>query len=263
MSLTTLLARSAVVSTSACLGAAGLLISAPAHADAGCTLPDGPSATLELQSPDPTRVQDVFVESHGTTLGPQVSVTSNGGNTAFGTATGGINGRNVDFTVNWVDNPSAPLPADQNPGPAHFSGVVGDDGILRGIGSGKPRPINIWMPGSFVSSGPLTCAAPAAAAPPKDAIVVDVEQSPTSVSVNVKNTSALAGKCTYDATPTNGLLMPPVHRDFNLNANDSTKLDFLAPPLGVTYHLVVRCHGNFNGQDDEFGHFEQDVTGGL
>jgi hypothetical protein len=99
--------------------------------------------------------------------------------------------------------------------------------------------------------------------PPKDAIVVDVEQSPTSVSVNVRNTSALAGKCTYDARPTNGLLMPPVHRDVNLNANDSTKLDFLAPPLGVNYHLVVSCHGTFNGQDDEFGHFEQDVTGGL
>jgi hypothetical protein len=97
---------------------------------------------------------------------------------------------------------------------------------------------------------------------PKNAIVVDVEQSPTNVSVNVKNTSTLAGKCTYDAT-TKSPLLPNVHRDFNVNPNDATKLDFLAPPLGAACHLVVSCHGTFNGQDDEFGHFEQDVTGGL
>ncbi|OBH28105.1 hypothetical protein A5692_23115 [Mycobacterium sp. E342] len=104
---------------------------------------------------------------------------------------------------------------------------------------------------------------PPAPKPPKNAIAVNVEQSPTSVAVNVKNTSTLPGKCTYDAAPKNGLLMPAVHRDFNVNPNDATKLDFLAPPLGVKYHLVVSCHGTFNGQDDEFGHVEQDVTGGL
>lgn len=99
--------------------------------------------------------------------------------------------------------------------------------------------------------------------PPKNAIVVNVEQSPTSVSVNVKNTSALAGNCTYDAHPTNAIFLPDVHRDFHVNPNDSTRLDFLAPPPGKTYHLVITCHGTFNGQDDPFGHFEQDVTGGL
>jgi hypothetical protein len=113
-----------------------------------------------------------------------------------------------------------------------------------------------------VTGTPAGQAAPPAPTPPKDAIVVDVEQSPTSVTVNVRNTSNLDGKCTYDAK-TNGLLMPNVHRDFNLNPNDSTKLDFLAPPPGVTYRVIVACHGKFNGQDDEFGHFEQDVTGGL
>lgn len=44
-----------------------------------------------------------------------------------------------------------------------------------------------------------------------------------------------------------------------MSARFSTKLDFLAPPLGVTYRVVVACHDTFNGQDDEFGHFEQDV----
>ena len=114
-----------------------------------------------------------------------------------------------------------------------------------------------------VTGVPVDANAQPAATAPKDAIVVDVEQSPTNVSVNVKNTSTLSGKCTYNARPTNNPLLPPVHRDFNLNPNDTTKLDFLAPPPLATYHLVVSCHGTFNGKDDEFGHFEQDVTGGL
>jgi hypothetical protein len=253
------LARAGVLAAASSLATAVLIASSPAHADASCTLPSG---SLELQSPDPTRIQDVTIQSNGTTLGPQVSVTSNGGNTAFGTATGGINGRTVDFTVNWVDNPSAPLPADQNPGPAHFTGTVGDDGIIHGTGSGRPRPVNVWTPGAFVSSAPLSCA-PAAQTAPTNAVVVDVEQSPVGVSVNVKNTSNLAGKCTYDATPVDNPLLPAVHRNFNLNADDATKLDFLAPPPLSTYHLVISCHARVNGADDEFGHFEQDVRGGL
>lgn len=187
--------------------------------------------------------------------------------------------------ANWTQPPQAnqtQVSFTPNPNPCADLSAKVDEG-------GNPIPLNTQIPmapGSHTFNITATCSQPLAswggkvhidfikvtgqpagqAAPPqapKDAIVVDVEQSPTSVTVNVKNTSNLAGKCTYDANPTNGLLMPPVHRDFNLNANDSTKLDFLAPPLGVTYHLVVRCHGNFNGQDDEFGHFEQDVTGGL
>jgi hypothetical protein len=185
--------------------------------------------------------------------------------------------------VNWTQPPEAnqtQVSFTPNPNPCADLSAKIDEG-------GNPIPLNTQIPmppGPHTFNITATCSQPLdswggqvniayikvtgqpagqAAPPPKDAIVVDVEQSPTSVSVNVKNTSTLAGKCTYDAQPTNGLLMPPVHRDFNLNANDSTKLDFLAPPLGVTYHLVVACHGRFNGQDDEFGHFEQDVTGGL
>jgi hypothetical protein len=171
----------------------------------------------------------------------------------------------VTFTPN--PNPCADLSAkvDEggNPIPLNTQVPMAPGPHTFNITATCSQPLNSW--GGAVTIAFITGAppAPAVTPPPKDAIVVDVEQSPTSVTVNVRNTSDLAGKCTYDANPTNGLLMPPVHRDFNLNANDSTRLDFLAPPLGVTYHIVVRCHGRFNGQDDEFGHFEQDVTGGL
>jgi hypothetical protein len=189
--------------------------------------------------------------------------------------------------ANWTQPPEAnqtQVSFTPNPNPCPDLSAKVDEG-------GNPIPLNTQIPmapGPHTFNITATCSqplaswggqvhidyikvtgqpagAPPAPAPvaPKDAIVVDVEQSPTSVSVNVRNTSDLAGKCTYDANPTNGLLMPPVHRNFDVNANDSTKLDFLAPPPGITYHLVVACHGKFNGKDDEFGHFEQNVTGGL
>jgi hypothetical protein len=41
----------------------------------------------------------------------------------------------------------------------------------------------------------------------------------------------------------------------------SQTLTFLAPPPLSTYHVVVSCHSTFNGQNVEFGHVEQDVSG--
>jgi hypothetical protein len=114
-----------------------------------------------------------------------------------------------------------------------------------------------------VATGPFCVDPSGLGIPPKDAIAVDVHQSPISVSINVKNTSKLDGNCTYNAHPTNNPLLPPVHRDFNLSPDQATTLDFPAPPPLATYHLVIACHGTFNGTDDEFGHFEQDVTGGA
>jgi hypothetical protein len=94
-------------------------------------------------------------------------------------------------------------------------------------------------------------------------IDVTVQQTPTNVTVTVHNTGATLPDCTYDAKPTNNPLLPPVHREFHLtqgSAPDATKeLDFLAPPLGVTYHLVVACSDSGN----PISHFEQDVTGSL
>jgi hypothetical protein len=81
------------------------------------------------------------------------------------------------------------------------------------------------------------------------------------VNVNVTNTADLAGNCTYVANPTNNPLLPTVNKNFNIGANGSQTLTFLAPPPLSTYHVVVSCHSTFNGQNVEFGHVEQDVSG--
>ena len=55
--------------------------------------------------------------------------------------------------------------------------------------------------------------APNAQAVPTNAIMVNIQQSPTKVTVSVQNTSSSPGDCTYDAKPTNNPVLPPVHRD--------------------------------------------------
>ena len=177
--------------------------------------------------------------------GPRVDATATSPiNASQGHITGGIdqNGH-VDLTLTTAQA--------NNNDDFHFLGDVGGDGIARGTvddGSGNSA--------SWATDAPLKCVTQAA---PTNAVTADVQQSPFGVKINVKNTSAVDGRCTYDARPTNDPLLPPVHRDFNLNPNDATTLDFLAPPPGSTYHFVISCHG----PHDEIGHVEQDVTGGL
>jgi hypothetical protein len=96
---------------------------------------------------------------------------------------------------------------------------------------------------------------------PHDAVQVDIERAGLSVEVNVTNSADLAGKCTYVASPLRNPLLPVVNRNFSIDANGSQQLTFLAPPPLSTYHVVVSCHGTFNGQNIEFGHVEQDVSG--
>jgi hypothetical protein len=96
---------------------------------------------------------------------------------------------------------------------------------------------------------------------PKDAIRVDIERSAFNVKVTVTNTADLAGKCTYAANPVGNPLLPAVNRNFDIGAKGSQQLSFLAPPPLSTYHVVVSCIGTFNGQNVEFGHVEQDVSG--
>ena len=103
------------------------------------------------------------------------------------------------------------------------------------------------------------------APPPKDGVTMDIDQSdPTKVAVTVTNTSPLDGNCTYDAKKTAGLIgQQDVNKTFSLAPGAGTTLTFPAVPLGSTYHVVVSCHGTFNGQDDEFGRKEQDVSAKL
>jgi hypothetical protein len=97
--------------------------------------------------------------------------------------------------------------------------------------------------------------------PPQDAIGLDIKVSGFNANVTVTNSADLAGKCTYAANPTNSPLLPAVNKNFDIAPKGNTPLTFMAPPPLVTYHVVVACRGSFNGQDVEFGHVEQDVTG--
>jgi hypothetical protein len=94
---------------------------------------------------------------------------------------------------------------------------------------------------------------------PTNAVRMDINKSFLNATVTITNTSKVAGKCNYDANDARGIL-PGIHRDVNLGANGTATLTVPAPPLGSTYHVVLSCTGDFNGQQVEFGHVEQDVS---
>lgn len=119
----------------------------PAHAEPSCTVNGD---YLRLNQNFGPYVTTVTVNAKGSSLGPGVvTVPPSGTNGTYGSASGSINGRNIDFVVTWNDNK----------GTAHFTGTVGDDGTARGNSTGTPIPINLWNPGPWVSSTPLTCPA--------------------------------------------------------------------------------------------------------
>jgi hypothetical protein len=90
---------------------------------------------------------------------------------------------------------------------------------------------------------------------PTDAIQVSFDRGLT-WTVNVTNSSALAGKCTYVAK---NPILPGANKSFDIAPNGSASFTVLAPPPLATYHVVVSCKGDFNGKTVEFGHVEQDV----
>jgi hypothetical protein len=109
----------------------------------------------------------------------------------------------------------------------------------------KPKPAEVPPPPPEVA--------------PTNAVTMDIKKSFLNATVSITNTSKLAGKCSYDANDVNGIL-PGLHRDVNLGANGNATLTVPAPPIGSTYHVVLSCKGDFNGQQVEFGHVEQDVS---
>jgi hypothetical protein len=102
---------------------------------------------------------------------------------------------------------------------------------------------------------------PPAAAPVTDAISLSfgkpkITLIPPSASITatVSNSSALPGKCTYDATPSN------THRDFDVQAHGSTPLTFTGLATGTTYHARVSCKDASGKQTQPIGSSSQDVT---
>jgi hypothetical protein len=75
-----------------------------------------------------------------------------------------------------------------------------------------------------------------------------------SITATVSNSSALPGKCTYDATPFN------THRDFDVQAHGSTPLTFTGLATGTTYHATVSCKDASGKQTQPIGSNSQDVT---
>ncbi|MCB9438762.1 MAG: hypothetical protein H6523_00710 [Mycolicibacterium sp.] len=92
---------------------------------------------------------------------------------------------------------------------------------------------------------------------PTDAVHLTFDRSPLTWTANVTNSADLAGNCTYKAT---NPLLPGVNKSFNIAPKGTASFSVLAPPALSTYHVVVSCHGTFDGKDVEFGHEEQDVS---
>jgi hypothetical protein len=92
---------------------------------------------------------------------------------------------------------------------------------------------------------------------PTNAVHLTFDRDLVTWTANVTNSADLAGKCTYKAT---NPLLPGVNKSFNIDPNGTASFPVLAPPALSTYHVVVSCHGTFDGKDVEFGHEEQDVS---
>jgi hypothetical protein len=106
--------------------------------------------------------QQTFFSSTGPTTvgGRAVSVFDDNVHKLLGNVSGGIQGRNIDFTITWDGGP--------NVVPSHFTGTVGDDGLVhRGVVTGGGYGPRGWDS----INGPLGCidAPPPAAPAPKPA----------------------------------------------------------------------------------------------
>jgi hypothetical protein len=125
-----------------------------------------------------------------------------------------------------------------------------------------PKPVEAAKPipcpdGSEVPAGQTCPAEPA----PTDAVTMNLNRSGlTNVTATFANSSKVSGICHYDAEDVNGIL-PGKTDDFSIGAKATVTRTYPAPPILSTYHAVVSCTGNFNGQNIEFGHAEQDVSG--
>ncbi len=181
---------------------------------------------------------------------------------------------NLDFTINFAVASAAFDSHPAAPPTNHYTGTIDQNGSASGTTVNNSGASNGWtIDGGFKCIGrapapqPQAAPAPDSASnpepapvekPPTDAVRMVIARGVTNVTVNVSSTANIAGQCTYNATEVNGL-GPSVDRTFDLAPRGNTQLSFLAPLIGQTYHVVLSCRGDFNGQNVEFGHAEQDV----
>ncbi|TRW80257.1 hypothetical protein FK535_19680 [Mycolicibacterium sp. 018/SC-01/001] len=128
------------------------------------------------------------------------------------------------------------------------------------IALGTPRPEAPRLdttpdPAALPGSVPSPTPAPPKVAP-TDAIRVSFDKGLT-WTVNVTNSADLPGQCTFVSK---NPVLPGTTKNFTIERNGTATLTVLAPPPFSTYHVVVSCHGTFDGRDVEFGRVEQDVS---
>jgi hypothetical protein len=237
-------------------------ILAPAPARAACDKYQFNGGSVQIELDDGARLT---IPAAGQKLGPGRAVIQHGGGGAVGNPSGGITGRNVDFTIaNWDQG----LWSDKQ---TWFTGSIDDNGRASGF-----YYVNTDGPGGWHTTDTLVCVAapapapapapmpklPPPAEPPTDVVSVSWGDFKPGVGlpVQVINTSATLGRCTYDATAPNSLL-PPYHHDFVVSpVSVPAKWNIPGIPTGTQWHVVVSCRGDFNGQNVEIGHVDTTKT---
>ncbi|GFG52909.1 hypothetical protein CQY20_27775 [Mycolicibacterium agri] len=216
---------------------------------------DGPVTILE----DFTGWVVTFT-SKGTVASGQATATNDktGEPTRTGTVTGGFTSpTDLRVTIQYPE------------GTQIYVGSIFSDGSTQGYTAQEPFQGKTWRTAKL-----LSCVDPVAAPPPgsaqqqpppqqapppeqapKNAISVNFSETTGGLTVNVNNSSNVAGDCTYDATAPNSLI-PPTHRDFTVGAKAGTSFQISGIRTGTQYNTVTVCRGNFQGQDVEIGRVE-------
>jgi hypothetical protein len=184
----------------ATIAAGGFLAVPAAHAETTCTVP---GQYLNLHQ---SNGYDLVISANGTSLGPTGLARATPELATYGNVSGGLKGRNIDFTITWNDNKGA----------AHFAGTVGDDGVAHGSSTGPSIPVNLWNPGSWDSVGALTCTAPESQQAPKLGPTVTPDPGIAGVTFHITDRSGVASQCTYSSEGFESSFGLPANGSFDL-----------------------------------------------
>ena len=119
---------------------------------------------------------------------------------------------------------------------------------------GKPAAAPAVKPADPVK--PADKPAPAEVAP-TNAVALNFNRAGLQLKAVFVNSAKVSGQCHYDAEPAGGTAIGGKTDDFPIGANATVTRTYPGPVIGSTYHVTVSCHGNFNGQDVEFGHVDR------
>lgn len=183
----------------------------------------------------------------------------------------------LDFSVSFglvrQPNTDTPPPAATN----NYSGSIDPGGTASGTWNNNSGASGTWTMGNTfkcigkapaqnsgtAAGGAAEQAPPPAEKPPTDMVRMLITPALPNVNVRVTSTAGIPGRCTYHADETNLGLAQPVDEAFDIAKMGTKNLTFPAPIIGQSWHVVLSCRGDFNGQDVEFGHQEQTVEGFL